>query len=227
MYEVILDSIPFQPDFSLLMEKLHLRAKSSYVDRLKRLADEAQAVAKPQALYKMAFIDSKGDDYVVVDGTRLTSRVLRVNLEQAHRVFPYVATCGLELAQWVKSIDDMLDQYAADMIAEMALRSAIQALTEDLAERYRPGLTSTMNPGSLADWPLKAQRALFGLLGNPEEAIGVQLSDSLFMIPTKSVSGIRFPTEESFESCQLCPRENCPGRRAPYDETLYASKYLV
>jgi hypothetical protein len=62
-------------------------------------------------------------------------------------------------------------------------------------------------------------------LGDVAGAIGVWLSDSLLMVPAKSVSGVRFPTEESFESCQLCSRENCPGRRASYDDTLYDRKY--
>jgi len=45
------------------------------------------------------------------------------------------------------------------------------------------------------------------------------------MIPNKTTSGIRFPTEERFESCQLCPRETCPGRRAAFEPDLYARKY--
>jgi hypothetical protein len=173
----------------------------------------------------MAFIESKGDDYVHIDGAKLTSRVLRVNLEPAHRVFLYIATCGTELEDWSNSLDDVLQRFWADEIKLMALRSVSAALQAHLDERFQPGPISRMSPGSLADWPLREQRVLFALLGNPKETIGVELSKRLLMIPTKSVSGIQFPTEESFESCQLCPRENCPGRRAPYDKDLYDSKY--
>jgi hypothetical protein len=45
------------------------------------------------------------------------------------------------------------------------------------------------------------------------------------MIPTKSVSGIIFQTDDTFESCMLCQKDNCPNRRAPYNETLYERKY--
>jgi hypothetical protein len=107
----------------------------------------------------------------------------------------------------------------------MALRSAMQTLSEHLEARFRPGHLSRMNPGSLTDWPIQEQRKLFALLGNPKDAIGVELTKSLIMVPLKSVSGISFPAEVDFASCQLCPRENCPGRRAPYDETLYDRKY--
>jgi len=222
---ITLDNIAFQVDLDQLLKRLHVEGGSQYVQEIKGLASDAQAVGGPKALYNVAFIQSRGDDYVVIDDVVLTSRVLRVNLDSAHRVFAYVATCGVELDEWANSIDDVLHRYWADTIKEMALRSAIRALDEHLVARYRPRRTATMSPGRLADWPLREQGALFTLLGNPRDAIGVQLTDSFLMIPTKSVSGIRFPTEESFESCQLCPREHCPGRRAPYDEGLYERKY--
>jgi hypothetical protein len=223
----ILNDIPFQPDIAVLRERLRVKEGSRYADDLGRLAAEAQAVAKPKALFKVALVDDKGDDYVILDGVRFTSRVLRVNLEPAHRVFPYVATCGTELMEWADSLDDVLHRYWADTINELALRQAIDALNEHLVERYQPGQTATMNPGSLGEWPLREQRALFRLLGDPEAAIGVQLTKSCLMVPNKSVSGIQFPTEEGFASCQLCPREDCSGRRAPYDPELYEKKYRL
>lgn len=207
------------------MERLHIKEKSHHADELKRLAHDAQIIGKPKALYKVAFIESKGDDDVVVNGITLTSHVLRVNLEQTHRVFPFVATCGLELDDWANRINDVLQRYWAETIKEMALRFAREVMEEHLIEHYGPGPISRMSTGSLADWPIQEQQPLFGILGNTEDSIGVRLTDSLLMIPTKSVSGILFPTEESFESCQLCPRELCPGRRAAYDKDLYDRKY--
>jgi len=222
---VVLDNIPFHIDLDSLMIRLRLSEGSSYARELRRLATDAQAVAKPKAVYKTAFIESKGEDHVVVDGITLTSRVLRVNLEQAYRVFPFVATCGTELDEWSSTINDTLHTYWADTIKEMALRAATKTLNAHLQDRFRPGQLSRMSPGSLPDWPLQEQRQLFALLGSPEEAIGVRLTPSLIMVPLKSVSGIWFPTEVDFASCQLCPRENCPGRIASYDETLYGRKY--
>lgn len=222
---IVLDDIRFQPDMDSLKEKLRIKEGSSSVDKLERIASDARAVARPKVIYKVAFIESRGDEHVIIDGTTLTSRVLRVNLEQAHRVFPFVATCGTELDEWSSSIDDILQSYWADTIKEMALRVAIQALSQDLEERFRPGRTSRMNPGSLPDWPLQEQRKLFALLGSPQAAIGVELTESLIMVPIKSISGIWFPKEVDFASCQLCSREECVGRRAPYDETLYDRKY--
>jgi hypothetical protein len=227
----ILDNIPFQPDLDALAKRVHMSRDSPHFEELVRLAQEAQAIARPKAMYKVGYVESKADRSVVIDGIAFTSRVLRVNLDKAYRVFAYLATCGMELYNWAGSVDDPLQGYWADAIQQMALRSAGQAITAHISQRYRPGQTATMAPGSLSDWPLTEQRPLFSLLGDTWGEIGVRLSDSLLMIPTKSVSGIRFPTEGSadgerpFESCQLCPRPECPGRRAPYDPHLYDRKY--
>lgn len=226
----VIDTIPFQTDRAALLKRLRIKEGSRYVADLQRLADEAQATARPKAVYKVAFIDDRGDDYVVVDGIKLSSRVLYVNLEPVHRVFPYVATCGVELDAWAHAQEDMLYKYWADVIKEIAVREAAQVLNVHMTEQYGLGKMAMMSPGSLDDWPLSQQRQLFTILGDVKGAIGVELSDSFLMSPNKTVSGLRFATgrqdwREDFASCQLCPRENCSGRRAPYDDTLYDRKY--
>ena len=225
MSPVVLDNIPFRPELDGLLRRLHVSEGAGDAARVAELAAQAEAVGRPKALCKVAYVESKDDDSVVIGGIRFTSRVLRVNLDAVHRVFAFVATCGMELETWSQSIADPLEQYWADAIRAAALGEAHGALDAHIAERYRPGDTSTMNPGSLSDWPIEQQRPLFELLGRGPDLIGVHLTDSYLMIPRKSVSGVRFPTETRFESCQLCPRENCPGRRAPYDKDLYRRKY--
>ena len=224
---VALDDISFLPDVAKLMKKMRVREGSRQVDQLSSLVEKARAIARPRAMYRVAYVDSRDDESVVIEGIRFRSRILRVNLDTVHRVFPYAVTCGSELHEWMQTQDDLLLRYYADVISEAALRAATAQLKAHLVRRYALGRTSTMAPGSLADWPLQAQRRLFSLLGDPEEAIGVRLTDSLLMIPSKSVSGIRFPVEKSFESCQLCQRENCPSRRAPYDAGLYERRYRL
>ena len=224
---VVLEDIRFQPNIEGLKRKLRVRDKGGWADRFARLVQEAKATARPRALYGIAFIEERSESSVVVDGIRLDSRVLRVNLEKAHRVFPFLATCGSELHEWAAGQDDVLQRYYADEIAEAALRQALGVLQNHLKDRYHLGRTSTMSPGSLPDWPIQAQRPLFALFGEGAEHLGVRLTDSLLMVPSKSVSGIRFPTEQTFASCQLCPREGCPSRQAAYDPALYNEKYRV
>jgi len=225
MDTIIFDKIPFHLDPVELMQMMRIKASSRHGAEIDRLAQAAYDIGKPKAMVKVAYIESKGEDTLATDGVVFTSRVLRVNVEKAHKVFPFIATCGIELHEWAGSMDDVLQRFWADAIAEMALRSAMQFMEKHLVEQYEFSQLARMNPGSLQDWPLREQRALFALLGDPQAAIGVRLTGSLLMVPTKTVSGLIFPTEESFASCQLCPREDCRGRRAPYDKDLYDRKY--
>lgn len=221
----ILDGVAFEPDLALLIKRLRLKPGSAHEREFMHLFEEARAIAQPRAAYRAAYITGRGDDWVEIEGLRFTSRVLRVNLEKAHRVFAYLVTCGSELQAWSEQYHEMLAHFWTEEIKEMALRCAFPALLEDLRGLFNPGKTASMSPGSLADWPVQEQSVLFDLLGPLAGAIGVGLTESMMMKPTKTVSGIYFPTEVDFESCQLCPRLECPGRRAPYDPHLFAERY--
>ena len=225
MGPTVLDDIPFEIDIEALLEHLHVDRSSAQAEAIVRLANAAQTVGRPKALYRPVFIESRTDESIVADGITFRSRVLRVNVDHAHRIFPFVATCGRELDGWAAGFDDMLHRFWTDAICRMALHTAISAFSDHLDDHLVPGPTSTMSPGSLADWPTEEQANLFALLGDTKRLIGVELTDSCLMVPTKSVSGIRFPTDTRFENCQLCPRERCPGRRAPYENGLYEKKY--
>lgn len=225
MDPIVLDNIPFSPTFDQAAAETHIRQGSKQADMLISLLQEAREIARPKALYKVCSIAEKGEETVTLDGIPFHSRVLRVNLDSLHRVFPYLATCGRELETWQNAQDDMLVNYYAGVINELALSAAREYLQIHLEETYALGETSYMSPGSLADWPITGQRSIFKVLGDPQRLIGVKLQPSLMMTPVQSVSGIRFPSEESFQSCQLCPIEDCSHRKAAYDPDLLERKF--
>lgn len=225
MEPVILEQPALQLDEAQVVEKLHVRAGSRNAAEARRLAGEAVIVARPKMLYKVAFVESQTETETVIDGFTFASRILRVNLENIHRVFAFVSTAGSEIERWVQRQEDPVQQYWADALSEMVLGAATTEFLRRLESFYGVETLSAMHPGSLADWPLTQQRVLFSLLGDVEAAIGVELTSSLLMLPKKSISGILFPAAESFASCQLCPREICPNRRAPYDAELFNQKY--
>ena len=225
MDPVILNKIDFNPLSARIRTKMHIKEGSSQEGVINSLVEKARQLARPKALYTIAGIDEHLERGVILGGIRMESRVMTVNFKEVHRVFPYIVTAGRELFDWTQSKDDLLDKYYADEISQMALRAAEEYLLTHLKETYQLGKTSSMNPGSIQDWPITAQPALFQLLGNPQEAIGVELLDSMLMIPNQSVSGIRYSSESDFYNCELCPRKQCDHRRAPYDESLLREKY--
>lgn len=227
MSGICLDTIPFQLDMPALMRQLRVKPNSDTADTLQELAQIAQRIARPKVVYWIASVEHMTPTEVRLNGVTLTSRVLRVNLDQVHRAFPFVATCGQEVADWAAGLTDLLESFYADTIMEFALRAALDALRAHLEDRFSAGHLTMMNPGSLEDWPITQQRPLFAIVGDLSDQIGVRLTESCLMQPIKSVSGILFATNATFESCQLCPIDNCPNRRAPYEPALYEQKYRL
>ena len=221
----ILDQITFEINFESLSRKLRIKNGSRYVKELEKLAAEAKSIARPKALYKTAFIESNQQQKVQIDNQVFESRILAEKLENSRRVFIYLATCGRELEEWAASQNDMLYRYWADTLNEMALKKAYQTLSAHLTQKYHLKKYATMSPGRLEDWPITNQKPLFELFETNNQKIGVELTESFLMTPVKTISGICFPTETVFESCQLCPREKCPDRKVAFDEKLYQAQY--
>lgn len=215
----VLDDIPFELDVEALFSKLHVEKDSSDAKELLELADAAAAVARPKAVYTTSFIDRKEEDRVTIEGIVFSSRVLRVNLDKIERVFPHVATCGKELDELPIPGDDFFKRFWLDTIKEMALGASSSFVSEYVKKRFGIEKMSRMSPGAGAHdvWPIEQQKLLFSLFGDVENLIGVRLTESSLMMPNKSVSGMFFPTEVTFQTCRLCHREDCPSRSAPYD----------
>ena len=221
----ILEDIRIDLDPKKIGEKL-LVQKTGNSGQFQALFEAAKTLITPKAAYGVRYIGEKLEDAVVIDGICFRSRVLRKNLEMVGRVFPYVVTIGAGLEEKADSSQDLLEKYYLDTIGNIALIKARKYLDDELRARFAMAGLSFMSPGSLKDWPIEEQRPLFSLLEGVKSAIGVKLNESLLMIPRKSVSGIYFPTNTSFYSCQLCPRKHCEGRKAAYNEEL-ARKYGV
>lgn len=221
----ILKGMPPRVDFAELKRRLHIHDEDQ-LQEIQDLVNRALPMMEGSAAYTTAYVDERKEDAVVIDGVCFASKVLRKNLDQVERVFPYVMTIGRGLEEMLRECADILEQYYLDVIGTVALSGIRQHLIDHLRSRYGLGKMSFMNPGSLEDWPLGQQRPLFGLLGKGPADLGVSLTDTFLMLPKKSVSGICFPTEISFFSCQLCPRERCDSRKAAYSDKL-AQEYGI
>lgn len=226
MENILLNEIPFNLEAKSLSKLLGIQEKTESFSILGDLVERAKAVAKPKVLYKTARVGEKGDDWVELDGVKLNSRVLVVNLYHAGNAYPYVVTCGTELDEWAASFDgDPMEKFLAEAVMGMGLGMAMRALDADLRQRFYRGEISHQSPGSIEQWPLSDQKGLFEILGDVKDQIGVTLKETFFMSPQKTSSGIKFPNDDNFENCALCTQETCPGRKAPYDDQLLKTKF--
>lgn len=219
-----LGDIPFAFDAAALMRQLRIEQGSADAADFQSLVRLALQLGHPKAAWDERFIDRKTADGVVIGGVPFASRTLRHNLDAVERVFPFVATCGKEMDEALPRGSDLLRDYWWDTLKGIMLGAALRHTQEHLRRCFRLGQTATMRPGEgdADTWPIAQQRPLFALLGDVRAAIGVELTDSFLMTPNKTASGILYPTQVGFQGCEVCHRKKCPGRRAPFNETLWA-----
>ncbi len=223
----VLTDLPYRFEAEQVLSRAKAKQKKQHLETVEKLLEQVDGILSPRVLYRTAYIDQKKEKALVIEGLTFTSRILRVNLDPVERVFPYIITCGEAFERFAASREDLLETYFLDEIGNLALGRVQEAFLGFLKDKYLLEEVGRMSPGSLEDWPLEEQRPLFALFGGGrvKELLGVELNEQLMMHPQKSLSGMAFASKTGFKSCRLCPRESCPGRRAPYDEAML-QRYL-
>lgn len=129
---------------------------------------------------------------IVCDGTlsfgdsfSTASASLAENLRGCDRAALFCATLGAEADRKIRS--QRLSPAAA-VVWDAAATAAIEQLCDDFCEQLPKPQRPRFSPG-YGDLPLDTQQALLALL-QAELHVGVCLTDSLLMTPTKSVTAI-------------------------------------
>ena len=222
---VSLTEIPFDLNTSQLFEHFGIQPGTDIAKELEDLVEEVSKIGKPKALYKVSFIEEKGEDTIKLDGVTFTSRALRKNLDKIERVFPFIVTGGAEIDDIEIGQGDSEKGKWLSYIKGTIVMASIQFLIAHITKMYRVSKLSFMGPGQGDPpiWPYEQLRELYSICGDVEELIGVRLTESLLMIPSASAAAIFFPTEVDFQGCQLCHNETCSFRLAPFDKRLWES----
>jgi hypothetical protein len=216
----LLDNIPVHLDVTMVMERIKSRSATQRVEVVVReLLEIVLPVARPKVVYKVAHVTVADGKRLDVDGVEFNHHVPTLNFSREERVFPYVATCGVELES-LKFPDSAMKDYCLSVIKDVILMKAAHSYFQDYLKRtYNLTEVSRLGPGE-AMGTTAQQPKLFSLLGDVTGAIGVKLSPHYLMSPEKSSSGIYFETAVKIESCQLCPND-CNHRHAPHDPELF------
>ena len=169
----------------------------------------------PKAVIRWATVERVEDRFTTIDGVTFESLVLADKLRDMPRVFLSVITAGegLERSGELDG-DPFLDTLNGALLAH-----ATGYVVRTMKEKYGFDGASMLNPGSLPDWPIRNNFALFDMIGNVAE-IGVTLRENGYMKPWNTTSHIHF-SGHGYQNCSLCRKYDCVGRRAKFNRAEY------
>lgn len=156
---------------------------------------------------------SEGYDF----GIGKAGKSLTANLKGCGEIFLFAATLGHSADRLIRREEALSEArgVVADAVASAAVEAGCDRLCAHFATLAREEnyLRPRFSPG-YGDFPLQAQQAILDLL-TANKLLGLTLTDSLLMLPTKSVSAIVgiSPTPNSCRrGCEGCDRLDCPYR---------------
>jgi len=215
--------IPFRTEavFRLLKIPPAAARTRGWWERVEALRSRALRVISPRYHYRIFPVADIADDAACgVGEVVFRGRGVAVRLRHCHAAAVFLITLGGEIDTAVRALqpEDPEAAYFLDAVASTLLHGALEILRDDLAEyarRSRSRLTQRFSPG-YARWPLGEQTQLFHLLEEGRK-IGVRLTEGLFMVPQKSLSGIFglqhfLPSTEGSEACKRPSSMNSPAR---------------
>ncbi len=201
---------------------LGFRGKPADADTLRLLREvgaAACACVQPKSMYKEISLRRLTEADTEIGGIVFHSRKLQMHLKDSDRILVFAATLGA-------NADTLVRRYAAGdtakaAVAQAVLAAMIERYCDDICERITEEeakngyfLRPRFSPG-YADLDLSAQRSLFSL-AEITKRIGITLTDTCLMLPTKSVTafiGLSKTKSCKTESCKTCTDTECAYRK--------------
>lgn len=168
-------------------------AGAAVQDLISRALDQIRETAQPRCLCVRHELQVLPDDELVLAGLPLRSHDLSRNLAGCTGVLFFAETLGREVDRLIRRTEprDLLCAAALHAAAAAWIEACIDDECDALRIRFAAegmGLRPRYSPG-FGDVPLTFQRDFFRIL-RPEKAIGITLTESCLMIPSKSVTAL-------------------------------------
>ena len=154
-------------------------------ERVDALLGKAQAVIRPARTWRRVGVEELNRHF------EITGSIAK-HLEGCHAVYLVCGTIGaaFDAFQRKESVASGANALIAQAIGAAMIEEWMDETCAEICRELEPGesLISRYSPG-YGDFPLSAQRTLLALLDAPR-TVGVSLTDTLLMVPSKSVSAI-------------------------------------
>lgn len=192
-------------------------------ERVLRLIDETveelNGALEQKFVFRVFPVKETGDTYVDLGFARIESRNLAKNMKGCREVVFLAATLGSRVERLLRRYNRM--EMSRAVVLQAAATEAIEKYCDACEGEIQKDLSreSYMRPRfspGYGDFPLEFQREMLGVL-DASKQIGVTLTDSFLMMPSKSVTAVIGISGEKTEcirqGCEACEKTDCLYRR--------------
>ncbi len=189
-------------------------------EAVRKCLRELEEASEPRTVYRRFPVTLDGD-LVTVEGMEARSRALARNLRGCSEVYLMAATLGMAPDR-LTARAQAAGKMSRAVILQAAAAALIERVCDELNDRIREEaraegsfLRPRFSPG-YGDFSLEHQEELFRIL-EVQKRIGVTLTESLLMIPSKSVTAVIGVSGSdsgcAAEGCESCGKTDCSFRR--------------
>lgn len=190
-------------------------------ERILEACKEAQLLAKPQGIWHLYEYDPTshqivGDPPLFIEGEKI-----QFYLKEAKKIIVLAVTIGEEIEKMVTEYFS-LGNYSYSVLLDAAATTAVEAAADQMEKTLSPSIYAKgyqmkprFSPG-YGDWPLTVQPALLRFA--KAASIGISLTDSMMLMPRKSITAVIALTSASQQhhrgsACTYCNQKHCLARK--------------
>jgi hypothetical protein len=180
-----------EPDeIALFLRMGSQKPHGALAERIRSVLESAEGVIRPARTWRRFEITDGAiaSGILRLDGSRTLSR----HLEGCHAAYLVCGTLGpgFDALQRTLSVTSASDALILQATGAAMIEKLMDSAEEDIHRELAgdESLTSRYSPG-YGDFPLEAQRTILNLL-EAHKKTGVSLTDTLLMVPSKSVSAV-------------------------------------
>lgn len=182
--------------------------------------ENLRSVSRPKSVYRIFDLEHTDSNRIEFCDLKVESRNLAKNLNGCQEIVLFAATLGIGVDRYIAraSLTDMAQAVVLQACAAALLEEYCDECQDHIAqelERQGKYLRPRFSPG-YGDFSISCQEQLVQILDCAKK-IGLTLTDSLMMTPTKSVtavigvSAVKEPCHRS--GCEACEKKDCAYRR--------------
>ncbi len=204
-------------DLSLVKRYLGMDENPNEIDQdIEELYQKLLPLVKPRYYYQV--FDFKKNP-VTIKNRVFNSNDIDKLLESSEKVIILAVTLGVTIEQQLRkySISNKLYSVISDALLSSMVEDYQESVIDEIKQDYpSKHFTDAFAPG-YGDMDIKYQRDIFDLL-QLEKRVGINLTDTMLMIPRKSITciiGISDIKQKKMIGCETCNmKETCLIRKA-------------